>query len=119
MYKCQDCGREFPYPRKTFETHSLPHAPYEEIRLCPFCASHNFHRVEQNYCHYCGIKIKQGEDYCSHACRKKGEAAYQRQAELKERYYRNPLIVAVREVDEYNKATGKHLSYGEYFSGRR
>ena len=119
MYKCQDCKKEFPFPKKTFETHGLPHEPYEEIKLCPFCDSHNFEKIEENYCHYCGIKIKSDENYCSPSCRKRGEEAYKRQAALKDKYNHNPIVMAVREVEEYNKATGKRLSYGEYFSGRR
>lgn len=119
MYKCQDCQKEFKFPRKTKETHSLPFGPYEEIRLCPFCASHLIIELPEHYCRYCGAKVKAGQDYCSSACRKKGEAAYKRQEENKIWLHNNPVSQILREVAEYNKKNGKNLSYGEYVSGRR
>lgn len=119
MYKCQDCGKEFPFPLKTQETHSLQYGPYEQIRLCPYCKSHNFLKVENNYCRYCGMKIATDRQYCSASCKKKGEIAYEREKKAKENYVKNPLIVAVRQVEEHNRKTGKKLSYGEYFAGRR
>lgn len=119
MYNCKDCGREFLYPRKVIERHGLAHGPFEEIRLCPFCSSDNFEREEPSYCRYCGARVKRGEEYCSPACEKKGREAWARQARLKEKYNQDPLVLATREVAEYNKRTGKRLSYGEYFSGKR
>ncbi len=119
MYKCKDCEKEFRFPKKTFEKHGLPHAPYEEIWLCPHCGSHSFIKLPEFHCRYCGIKLSDERDYCSTACRKNGEAAYARQAQRREMLDRDPLIIAIREVEEYNRATGKRLSYGEYFAGRR
>lgn len=119
MYNCKDCGKEFLYPKKTAERHGLKSPPYEEIRLCPFCNSGNFEREEASYCRYCGARVKKGTEYCSAACEKKGREAWARQALKKEKYIHDPLVIAVREVEEYNKRTGKRLSYGEYFSGKR
>lgn len=119
MYKCKDCEKEFETPRKIFEKHGLTAAPYEEIRVCPFCSSHLFSKVEKRYCHYCGARVRGSKDYCSPECERKGIKAYAAQAERKKRLARDPIMLAVREVAEYNKATGKRLSYGEYFAGRR
>ncbi len=119
MYKCQDCQKEFRYPKRETETHSLPFGPYEQIRLCPFCNSHNFIKIEEHYCKYCGIRVKSGKDYCSAACKKKGEAAYKRQEENKQWLHNNPISEILREVAEHNRKTGKNISYGEYVSGRR
>lgn len=119
MYKCKDCEKEFRFPKKIFEQHGLANSPFEELRLCPFCESHLIFKVEQRHCHYCGAPLKGDKDYCSPECERKGEKAYAEQARRKERLLRDPLMVAVREVEAYNKATGKRLSYGEYFAGRR
>ena len=119
MYKCKDCGKEFLYPRKTAERHGLKVGPYEQIRLCPFCSSDRFEKIEPKYCRYCGMKVKGNEEYCSPACEKKGREAWARQAEKKENYKHDPIVLAVREVEEYNRRTGKKISYGEYFSGKR
>ena len=119
MYNCKDCGREFLYPKKATEHHGLRLGPYEQIRLCPFCNSDNFIKEEPSYCRYCGARVKKGEEYCSPACEKKGREAWDREAQLKESRNHDPLILAIREVAEYNKKTGKRLSYGEYFSGKR
>ncbi len=119
MYKCKDCRKEFRVPKKIFEKHGQQNAPFEELLVCPFCNSHLFFKAENRYCHYCGIRVRSGRDYCSAECEQKGIKAYRAQAERKEKLSRNPLMVAIREVEAYNKATGKRLSYGEYIAGRR
>ena len=119
MYKCLDCEKEFKYPKRAAERHKLKGFPLEKIWLCPHCESNLFEKQPEYYCKNCGAKLSARGDYCSLSCRKKGEAAYKRQAELKEQLEHNPLILAIREVEAHNKATGKKISYGKYFGGER
>lgn len=119
MYKCKDCEKEFKFAKKATERHGLSRGLQERIWLCPHCDSHNFERLPEYYCKNCGMKLSDARDYCSAACKKKGEAAYKQEAERRERLKRDPLILAIKEVEEYNKATGKRLTYGEYFGGKR
>jgi DNA-directed RNA polymerase subunit RPC12/RpoP len=119
VYKCKDCEKEFKIPKKISERQGLKSEPYEEMRVCPFCESHLIFKVEPRYCHYCGARVRGEKDYCCAECERKGIRAYRAQERRREEMAKHPLMQAVREVDTYNKRTGKRLSYGEYFAGRR
>ncbi len=119
MYYCQDCEREFIKLKKLSETHSLYFPPYEEFYVCPFCNSGRVSKIPVQHCACCGAKIKNSEKYCSEECRIRGEYLWAKQRREKDYWQNHPLYVAVREVEEYNKQHGTHLSYGEYFAGVR
>lgn len=119
MYKCKDCEKEFRFAKRATERHGISGERQERIWLCPYCESHHFEKLPEHYCKNCGIKLNDARDYCSAACRKKGEAAYMREAERRRQLNHDPLILAIREVEAYNKLTGKRLTYGEYFGGKR
>ncbi len=120
MYICQDCEKEFNLPEKIFEKHGLTERPFEAISVCPECGSSKITQKVFSHCRCCGAKLRDGSrEYCDSTCRRRGEKMWADQRKrLKERE-KNPLILAIREVEAYNKANGSRLSYGQYFSGRR
>ena len=115
MYYCNNYENKFEKPKRTFETHGLSSPPFEVFYLCPFCDSTNFKEVETKYCRCCGARIKNSATgYCSTECKKTGEklrlAEYKKTKQLAE----SPLIMLIREVDNYNKIHKTKYSYGQY-----
>lgn len=114
MYRCQDCKAEFEYVEVVFERHGLDTPPYERIRLCPYCHSDHYEEIRNTHCRCCGSKLRVPGEYCSEDCRKAGEKLWERQRTREERRQASPLILAIKETEEYNKAHGTKLSYGQY-----
>ncbi|MBQ0084055.1 MAG: hypothetical protein KBS52_04745 [Clostridiales bacterium] len=116
MYYCQDCKRKFNSPKKITETHSLPCPPYEVFYVCPFCLGADFKKIEPRYCKCCGARVYKKGDYCSVSCKKQGEYLYEMQRKRRKELFESPLYRAVRQVEEYNRKNGTHLSYGQFFA---
>ena len=115
MYYCAECGCEFEAADMHTETHSLTTPPYEEIRCCPLCGSTAIRTKAVSYCRCCGAKTADSDkEYCSPACRKKGEEMRRRELKKKRELLSSPLFQTVREVDEYNKKNRTNYSYGQY-----
>jgi predicted nucleic acid-binding Zn ribbon protein len=115
MYICLECGCEFENPKKLTETHSLPNPPYEKIYVCPNCNSTDIESKKILHCHCCGAKILNGDrEYCSEACRIKGEKLWLKESKRKNLLYTSPLYSIVRETEEYNKSHNTKYSYGQY-----
>jgi hypothetical protein len=115
MYICLKCGSEFKTPIKLTETHSLPNPPYESLYVCPNCKSSDYEEKKVKHCHCCGAKILNGDsDYCSDACKIKGEKLWLKEAARKNLLTSSPIYCLVREADEYNKANKTNYSYGQY-----
>lgn len=115
MYICLECGLEFKNPIKLTETHSLTTPPYETIYVCPSCKSTDFKQKKVYHCHCCGAKILNGNsDYCSEACKIKGEKLWLKEAMHKNLLTSSPLYCLVRETEEYNTINNTKYSYGQY-----
>lgn len=114
MLICSDCGNEFEKPATHTETHSLDTPPFEERVCCPFCKSSNIREKNTTHCRCCGAKLREREEYCSEACRRKGEAMWHRERILHRLFLANPISRIVREAEQYNKAHGTSYSYGQY-----
>ena len=119
MYYCQDCERTFKRLKRITETHSLPNEPYEHFFVCPFCKSANVKKKPVRHCKCCGARMYKEGDYCSAACRRRGEYLWETERRRKKEWEQHPLRLAIKEVEDYNKQTGKNLSYGQYFAGVR
>lgn len=116
-YHCNDCGKDFDYLKIVTETHGFESGPYERFKLCPFCNSTHYEEVKGNYCKCCGRSLGNSErEYCNASCRRTGEKLYKKQREKKEKEKTDKMFCSVREVDDYNRRTGKNLSYGQYFA---
>ena len=116
MYHCQDCEKDFSFVEVVFERHSLSTPPFERIKLCPFCHSDNFTEIKENHCKFCGSKLRNDDDYCSSACRKRGREL-EKEEEKRREFLKDSLVVkAVLEVEEYNRANNTKYSYGQYFA---
>ena len=114
MYYCRDCGCRFLQPERYYETHGLGAPPYEKVYYCPNCKSTDFCEEEKHYCRACGARIKNGGEYCSSLCRRRGDEMRKRERLRRIADEKNPLLLIVRETEEYNKQHGTTLSYGEY-----
>ncbi len=115
MYICLECGYRFEYPEKTLENHSLKEKPYEVINVCPSCKSTGYRKENSEYCHYCGARLKKGQNgYCSSDCKVKSKKAWLKEKKRKKLLIDSPLYKRVREVSEYNKKNNLKLSYGQY-----
>lgn len=119
MYYCQDCEKQFKNKKIITETHGLACEPYETLEVCPFCHGVNVKKLPVKYCMCCGARMTGTGDYCSAACRRRGEYLWAKQRSQKEKWDRHPLNLAIKEVEKYNKENGKNLSYGQYFAGVR
>jgi len=119
VYYCQDCKKQFKNKIIIIETHSLPSEPYERFEGCPHCKSTNVKKIPVKNCMCCGARMRGEGDYCSEACRKRGEYLWAKERSERERWAKHPLNLAIQEVERYNKETGKKLSYGQYFAGVR
>ena len=114
MYYCNECEREFETPRKEYESHGLPYPPFEKIYVCPFCRSNSISK-KTTHCRCCGAKLKNGKtEYCSSACRFKGEKLWQKQNLKIKEMYDNPLNQKVREVEIFNRKNNTNYSYGQF-----
>lgn len=114
MLICSDCGSQFEKPDTYRETHGFNSPPFEEKRCCPFCKSTNIHEKNLTHCRCCGAKLTDGGEYCSEACRRRGEEMWRRQRRMRRLAKANPISRIAREVDEYNRAHGTDYSYGKY-----
>lgn len=113
MYYCPDCRKEFEFVKISFQ-HGEKGS--EKVHLCPFCEGTSFVEKKGVYCHYCGMRIGKGENYCSTACRRAGEKLFKKQEENRRKRKENPLYISINEVDNYNKEHSCSLSYGQYFA---
>lgn len=115
MYCCRECGYEFKNPVKLTERHNLDTPPFESIYVCPVCNSCDFEEKPVYYCSCCGAKLGQGKtDYCSEACKSKGEKLWQKELKRKKLLSDSSLYSLVREVEKYNHKNGTKYSYGQY-----
>ncbi len=115
MYYCKNCGREFEEPEKSYETHIFTDTPFELFYVCPTCKSQNFREKNVTHCRCCGGKLTKGqEEYCSEACRNKGEKLWRRELKRRRNAMKNPLNLIVMECNEYNKQNNTRYSYGQY-----
>ena len=122
---CPDCGA--PYHRDCYEKlgrciHSPAHAadyewkfPYQESELCtcPSCGERTLRSEE--HCRCCGAKLtSSGNEYCSDACRRRGEEMWRRERIRRKLANANPISRIIKETEEYNRAHGTDYTYGEY-----
>ncbi len=115
MYYCEDCGAEFSLPKTFYESHGFTSPPYESVTVCPFCNSSSFKEIV-SHCRCCGAKLslKRFGEYCSAACKAKGEKLWQKQRNRLIYELNNPINRMIREINNYNKINGTDLSYGQY-----
>lgn len=116
MYYCQDCEKKFNYLKREEEKHGLSSPPYEVFYVCPYCGGSRIQKIEPRYCKCCGARMYGSGDYCSASCKKRGEYMWKMQRRRQQLLKESPLFAAVREVDEFNRNNGTHLSYGQYFA---
>ena len=117
MYYCKNCNTTFETPQKIYEQHGFSSPPYEALYVCPFCSSTDFYIMQKNHCRLCGALLKIGQNqYCSSACRNKGEKLWLRQMQRRNAEYESPINQIIRELENYNKENGIKLSYGQYVS---
>lgn len=119
MYYCQDCKKKFEHFKKVYETHGLDCPPYEIFYVCPHCGSAHIKKIERYYCKCCGARIFKPTDYCSPACKKRGEYLWEMQRKRKKELLESPIYKAVREIEAYNRENGTNLSYGQYFARKQ
>ena len=92
MYYCNNCSLKFDTPKKITETHSLHSPPYDYFYVCPLCNSSSFYEKKVTHCRCCGAKLKtEGTEYCSDACRKKGEKYWLKQKLRNEAELESPI----------------------------
>lgn len=116
MYCCKDCGKKFEKPKIMYDEHGFKSPPYEKYYVCPVCKSENFSEKQVNHCKCCGARISEGKEYCDSTCRNRGERMWRLQSLRNEKNNKNPVVLAVREVEEYNRIHNTELSYGQYFA---
>lgn len=115
MYYCKNCGNDFEYPEKTYETHSFSDTPFELYYVCPKCKSGNFYEKNSTHCRCCGGKLpKDAIEYCCNSCRIKGEKLWQKELKRRKNDLSDPLKMIVKECNIYNKIHNKNYSYGQY-----
>ena len=115
MYYCKECGYEFEKPDKNFENHGFSNPPYEKTFICPACKSTNFYKIITTHCRCCGAKLAKGiSEYCSKACKEKGEKMWNNQLKRKKILLDSPINKFVKELEIYNKQNGTSYSYGQY-----
>lgn len=115
MYYCPECGTNFEKPDKKYCKHNLSSPPYEKIYCCPKCNSESFFEKTTTHCRCCGAKLKKGAfEYCSDACKKKGEKLWIREIKRRNLLINNPINKIVHELEIYNKINGTNYSYGQY-----
>ncbi len=115
MYYCRSCGSDFEQPKKSYETHCFSDTPFELLYVCPHCKSGNFYEKSTTHCRCCGGRLPKGAtEYCSDACRVKGERLWKRELRKKRSILTDPLNIIVRECSLYNRLNGTRYSYGQY-----
>ncbi len=115
MFYCLNCGGEFEKADTIYHTHSLINPPFEPQDVCPYCKSDNIKTKETKHCRCCGAKITDGEkEYCSSACKKRGEELWRREANRRIASRNSPINKILRELNEYNKENNTKYSYGQY-----
>ncbi len=115
MLICSDCGSQFEKPDTYAETHGFNSPPFEGKRCCPFCKSTNIHEKNLTHCRCCGAKLTNaGGEYCSDACRRRGEELWRRERLRRKLANANPISRIIKEAEEYNRAHGTDYTYGEY-----
>ena len=117
MYHCKNCRKEFEFAKIYFEKDMQKPDTYEKFLLCPFCESTDFFEKKGLYCRYCSAKLTgSNKEYCSTACRKRGERMFKFEIMKNEKRKTDILFSAITEVNNYNKRTGCSLSYGQYYA---
>lgn len=112
MYFCNQCRKEFEFVRIEF----FPETGKRK-QECPFCQGTDFFEEKGIFCQCCGSRLKNpGDLYCSVSCRRLGLRLWKQQKSRDLAAKTDPLVRAVGEVDEYNRQTGCHLSYGQYYA---
>lgn len=115
MYYCSDCGCEFETAAVYRESHGFSTPPFEERRCCPGCSGGNFHLKDASHCRCCGAKLSREEkEYCSEACRIKGEAMWKSERRKRKLSFSSPLNRIVRQTQEFNRKNHTNYSYGQY-----
>lgn len=115
MYYCPACSAEFEKPMLTAETHGLDTPPYEIREVCPSCKRTGFYEKTTTHCRCCGAKLPDGTaDYCSPACRAKGERLWERERRRRRLAFSSPVSQIVRELVRYNRENQTRYSYGQY-----
>ncbi len=114
MYRCKDCGLKFKTAAVIREEHFLDSPPYESIPRCPKCGSASFEEIKIYYCRCCGARMFKEREYCSAECAGRARQLQKMKHDREQFYANNPLFVAVREVEKYNRENGTRLSYGQY-----
>ena len=115
MFYCPKCGYEFKKPQKIYESHGVSSPPFEEILCCPDCKSTAFYEKSTTHCRCCGAKLSEKEtEYCSAACKKRGELLWERQRKRRRLQSETALYSFVKEIAEYNSINNTDYSYGQY-----
>ena len=115
MYICKECKCEFENPAVIKEKHGLENPPFEKLYVCPRCKSTDYKLTKTQYCHCCGAKLPAHlTDYCSDACRTKGEKLWKKELKNKKLLSDSPLYKLVRETEGFNKTHHTNYSYGQY-----
>ncbi len=115
MYYCKECSNKFEYPKIIKETHGLTNGPFEKIYLCPFCNSTNFSEITIKHCHCCGARLRQNqEEFCSEECKITAEKLRFEEYKRLKKLSKNPLVLMIKEVNEYNTLHNTNYSYGQY-----
>lgn len=115
MYYCSDCGCEFIVPEVCALTHAFSSPPFEERHCCPCCGGSNFRIKEERHCRCCGAKLPDGaEEYCSGACRRRGEAMWSNELKRRRESAGSPLNRLIKEQTEYNLKHHTDYSYGQF-----
>lgn len=115
MYHCKECGKKFERPKIVKETHNLNGPPFEKFALCPFCNSTNFNEIIIKHCHCCGARLKPHQiEFCSDECKITAEKLRLEEYKRLKKLNENPLVIMIKEVDEYNATHNTKFSYGQY-----
>ena len=115
MYECQDCGCRFQAGIVKIEKHNLDTPPFETRGVCPQCESDNYVELMRYHCRCCGAKLSEKEtEYCSAACKKRGELLWERQRKRRRLQSETALYSFVKEIAEYNSINNTDYSYGQY-----
>ena len=115
MYECQDCGHHFKFFVQDSEKHGLNTPPYEKYGKCPVCSSGYIREVKVAHCRYCGARLPAGKtDYCNEDCRTRGNELWKREAIRKNLRNTDPLVIMMKQTEEYNRIHGTNYSYGQF-----
>lgn len=115
MYYCSDCQCEFSNPKIIYESHNLSSPPFEKNFVCPACNSPSIREKTVTHCRCCGAKLKPADiEYCSDACKRKGEILWRMQIKKRQLAETSPLGIIINNIEDYNRKNNKKYSYGQY-----